>query len=112
VHVRSRKEEEEEMLIVWHWDKVMGLIHAGDLTNHMQSLQRTLPGKKVTLVIYGAEEHFRSELNQHGHTGMLLTQHLTYSLYYRQIFVRCVWTQPFCCVQSLHWLLLFLLSHL
>jgi hypothetical protein len=63
VHVRSRKEEEEEMLIVWHWEKVMQLIHAGDLTNHIQSLQLKLPGKKLTLVVYGAEEYFRSELN-------------------------------------------------
>jgi predicted phosphodiesterase len=72
VHIRSRKEEEEEMLTVWYWDKVMRLIHAGDLINHIQSLQLTLLGKKVTLVIYGAEEYFRSELNSHSHTGMQL----------------------------------------
>ncbi|PNF42775.1 hypothetical protein B7P43_G13623, partial [Cryptotermes secundus] len=63
VHVRSRKEEEEEILIVWHWEKVMRLIHAVDLTNHIQSLQLTLPGKKLTLVVYGVEQYFRSELN-------------------------------------------------
>ncbi|XP_023710694.1 crossover junction endonuclease EME1 isoform X3 [Cryptotermes secundus] len=59
VHVRSRKEEEEEILIVWHWEKVMRLIHAVDLTNHIQSLQLTLPGKKLTLVVYGVEQYFR-----------------------------------------------------
>jgi hypothetical protein len=65
VHVRSRKEEEEEMLIVWHWEKVMQHIQVGDLTNHIQSLQLTLPGKKLTLVVYGSEQRFRSELKQY-----------------------------------------------
>jgi hypothetical protein len=63
VHVRSRKEEEKEILIVWHWEKVLQLIRVGDLTNYIQSLQHTLPGKKLTLVIYGAEQYFRLEFN-------------------------------------------------
>lgn len=49
------------MLIVWHWEKVMKLIHAEDLTNHVQSLQLSLPGKKLTIVVYGAEQYFRHQ---------------------------------------------------
>ncbi|KDR20403.1 crossover junction endonuclease EME1 [Zootermopsis nevadensis] len=62
VQVQRRKEKEEnEMLIIWHWGEVIRLIHAEDLTNHIQSLQLTQPGKRVTLVIYGAEEYFRHQ---------------------------------------------------
>jgi hypothetical protein len=103
VHVRSRKEDEEEMLIVWHCDKVVRLIHAGDLMNCVQSLQLTLPGKKVTLVIYGAEEYFRSELSTHSHTGMQLKQYITtLSLYYGNFWLLCLDTAfPLCSVTAL-----------
>lgn len=59
VHVRSRKEEEEEMLIVWTWDEVITLIHTRELTNHIKSMQLMVPRKKLTLVVYGAREYFR-----------------------------------------------------
>jgi hypothetical protein len=63
VHIRSRKEEEEEMLIVWTWDKVITLIHTRELTTHIKSVQLREPCKKLTLVVYGAQEYFRSELS-------------------------------------------------
>jgi hypothetical protein len=65
VHVRSRKEEEEEMLIVWTWDEVITLIHTRELTNHIKSMQLMVPRKKLTLVVYGAREYFRSDLSLH-----------------------------------------------
>jgi hypothetical protein len=65
VHVTSRKEEEKEMLIVWAWDEVITLIHTKELTNHIKSAQLLVPHKKLTLVVYGAEEYFRSELSRH-----------------------------------------------
>ena len=59
MHVRSRKEEEAEMLIVRAWDEVITLIHTRELTHHIKSIQLMVPGKKLTLVVYGAQEYFR-----------------------------------------------------
>jgi len=59
VQIRSRKEEEAEMLIVWAWDKVVTLIHNRELTDHIKSIQLMAPHKKLTLVVYGAQEYFR-----------------------------------------------------
>ena len=58
MHIRSRKEEEAEMLIVWAWDEVITLIHTRELTDHIKSIQLMAPHKKLTLVIYGAQEYF------------------------------------------------------
>jgi hypothetical protein len=57
--MRSRKEEEAEMLIVWAWDEVITLIHTRELTDHIKSVQLVVPHKKLTLVVYGVQEYFR-----------------------------------------------------
>ncbi|XP_069686939.1 transcriptional regulator ATRX isoform X2 [Periplaneta americana] len=61
VHVESREQEEDQVLVVWHWDKVLKLIFAKDLMNQVLSIQRIVPHKKLTLIIYGVESYFRLE---------------------------------------------------
>ncbi|KAJ4430052.1 hypothetical protein ANN_22260 [Periplaneta americana] len=58
VHVESREQEEDQVLVVWHWDKVLKLIFAKDLMNQVLSIQRIVPHKKLTLIIYGVESYF------------------------------------------------------
>jgi hypothetical protein len=77
------------MLIVWHWKKVMMMIHVGNLAHHIQSLQLTLPGKKLTLVVYGAEEYFRLGIKPHiqslKHAADTVT-HIMYTTLYITIY--------------------------
>ncbi|PSN52361.1 hypothetical protein C0J52_06716 [Blattella germanica] len=55
MHVKSSVKEEDEVMIIWNWDKVIKLVHSGELTREIQMLQNNRPGKIFTLVVYGAE---------------------------------------------------------
>ncbi|XP_063220742.1 crossover junction endonuclease EME1 [Bacillus rossius redtenbacheri] len=50
---------EAEVLVVRPWPELEQLVASGQLCAHARSLRADLPGRSVTLVVYGSDQYFR-----------------------------------------------------
>ena len=63
VNVVRKVVEEDELVIVWKWDKIIELIKSGDFLTQVQIVQSDVPEKTVTLIVYGSKEYFKYQRN-------------------------------------------------
>ncbi|KAJ9583192.1 hypothetical protein L9F63_022463 [Diploptera punctata] len=63
LNVESRMKEENEMLIIWKWDKVVNYIKNREFLTQIQIIQTEVPGKTITLIVYGSKEYFKYKKN-------------------------------------------------
>ncbi|XP_068085908.1 probable crossover junction endonuclease EME2 [Anabrus simplex] len=59
VQVRSTPKEEDEVLVIFLWDKFVQLVHSQTLRAHIHSICSFYQGKKLTLVVFGLGEYLR-----------------------------------------------------
>lgn len=60
IKTQTSVNQEDQIVIIWSWDKILALIGKQELISHIKGILRLFDHKKsLTLVIYGIEEYFR-----------------------------------------------------